>query len=50
VPREGARITRQRRMAMDGRVDLVVDVVPESGGPGRGSSQLEFDQLIEPGG
>ena len=50
VPREGARITRQRRMArwMDGSTWLWTSYRNQVG-QGEGSSQLEFDQLIEPG-
>jgi hypothetical protein len=51
VPREGARISRQRRMArwMDGSTWLWTSYRNQAG-QGEGSSQLEFDQLIEPGG
>ena len=50
VPREGARITRQRRMArwMDGSTWLWTSFRNQVG-QGEGSSQLKFDQLIEPG-
>lgn len=49
VPREGARITRQRRMArwMDGSTWLWTSFRNQVG-TGEGSSQLKFDQIIEP--
>ena len=49
VPREGARITRQRRMArwMDGSTWLWTSFRNQVG-QGEGSSQLKFDQLSEP--
>jgi len=50
VPREGARITRQRRMArwMDGSTWMWTSFRNQVG-QGEGSSQLRFDQLFEPG-
>jgi hypothetical protein len=50
VPREGARITRQRRMARwtDGSTWLWTSYRNQVG-QGEGSSQLEFDQVLEPG-
>ena len=50
VPREGARITRQRRMARwtDGSTWLWTSFRNQAG-QGEGSSQLKFDQVIEPG-
>ena len=50
VPREGARITRQRRMARwtDGSTWLWTSFRNQVG-QGEGSSQLKFDQVIEPG-
>ena len=50
VPREGARITRQRRMARwtDGSTWLWTSFRNQAG-QGEGSSQLTFDQVIEPG-
>ena len=50
VPREGARLTRQRRMARwtDGSTWLWTSYRNQVG-QGEGSSQLEFDQVIEPG-
>jgi hypothetical protein len=50
VPREGARITRQRRLARwtDGSTWLWTSYRNQVG-RGEGSSQLKFDQLIEPG-
>ena len=50
VPREGARITRQRRMARwtDGSTWLWTSFRNQAG-QGEGSSQLRFDQVIEPG-
>ena len=51
VPREGARITRQRRMARwTRRVDLVVDVVPESGRAGGGVEPVEVRSAAGAGG
>ncbi len=49
VPREGARITRQRRMARwtDGSTWLWTSFRNQVG-TGEGSSQLKFDQLLEP--
>ncbi len=49
VPREGARITRQRRMArwIDGSTWLWTSFRNEVG-QGEGSSQLQFDQVLEP--
>lgn len=49
VPREGARLTRQRRMARwtDGSTWLWTSYRNQVG-QGEGSSQLEFDQVIEP--
>jgi hypothetical protein len=49
VPREGARITRQRRMARwtDGSTWLWTSF-RNQGGQGEGSSQLRFDQVLEP--
>jgi hypothetical protein len=51
VPREGARLTRQRRMARwtDGST-WVWTSYRNQVGLGEGSSQLKFDQVIEPGG
>ena len=48
VPREGARITRQRRMArwMDGSTWLWTSFRNQVG-TGEGSSQLKFDQVLE---
>jgi hypothetical protein len=48
VPREGARITRQRRMARwtDGSTWLWTSF-RNQGGQGEGSSQLKFDQVLE---
>ena len=50
VPREDARITRQRRMAQwtDGSTWLWTSFRNQAG-QGEGSSQLTFDQVIEPG-
>jgi hypothetical protein len=50
VPREGARITRQRRMARwtDGSTWLWTSYRNQVG-QGEGSSQLKLDQVIEPG-
>jgi hypothetical protein len=50
VPREGARITRQRRMARwsDGSTWLCTSFRNQAG-QGEGSSQLKFDRLVEPG-
>ena len=50
VPREGARITRQRRLARwsDGSTWLWTGFRNEVG-QGEGASALRFDQLIEPG-
>jgi hypothetical protein len=50
VPREGARITRQRRLARwsDGSTWLWTGFRSQVG-QGEGSSALRFDQLIEPG-
>jgi hypothetical protein len=50
VPREGARITRQRRLARwsDGSTWLWTGFRSHVG-QGEGSSALRFDQLIEPG-
>ena len=49
VPREGARITRQRRMARwtDGST-WVWTSFRNQVGQGEGSSQLQFDRLLEP--
>ncbi len=49
VPREGARITRQRRMARwtDGSTWLWTSF-RNQGGQGEGSSQLRFDQVLDP--
>ena len=49
VPREGARITRQRRMVrwIDGSTWLWTSFRNQVG-QGEGSSQLQFDQLLEP--
>ena len=49
VPREGARITRQRRLARwtDGSTWLWTAFRSQVG-QGEGSSALKFDQLIEP--
>ena len=49
VPREGARITRQRRLARwtDGSTWLWTSYRNQVG-RGEGSSQLRFDQLLEP--
>jgi len=51
VPREGARITRQRRLARwtDGSTWLWTSFRNQVG-QGEGSSQLTFDQLLEPPG
>jgi hypothetical protein len=51
VPREGARITRQRRLARwtDGSTWLWTSFKNEVG-QGEGSSQLKFDQILEPSG
>jgi hypothetical protein len=51
VPREGARVTRQRRLARwtDGSTWLWTSFKNEVG-QGEGSSQLKFDQIIEPRG
>jgi hypothetical protein len=51
VPREGARITRERRMARwtDGSTWLWTSFRNQVG-TGEGSSQLKFDQVLEPGG
>ena len=51
VPREGARITRQRRLARwtDGSTWLWTSFKNDVG-RGEGSSQLTFDQILEPGG
>ena len=50
VPREGARVTRQRRLARwsDGSTWLWTGFRNEVG-QGEGASALRFDQLIEPG-
>jgi hypothetical protein len=50
VPREGARITRQRRMARwtDGSTWLWTSFRNQVG-HGEGSSQLKFDQVVKPG-
>jgi hypothetical protein len=50
VPREGARITRQRRLARwtDGSTWLWTSFRNQVG-TGEGSSQLKFDQVLEPG-
>jgi hypothetical protein len=49
VPREGARVTRHRRLARwtDGSTWLWTSFKNEVG-QGEGSSQLTFDQIIEP--
>jgi hypothetical protein len=51
VPREGARITRQRRMARwsDGSTWLWTSFRNQVG-QGEGASQLRFDQVLEPRG
>ena len=51
VPREGARITRQRRLARwtDGSTWLWT-LFRNQGGQGEGASTLQFDQLLEPRG
>jgi hypothetical protein len=51
VPREGARVTRRRRLARwtDGSTWLWTSFKNEVG-RGEGSSQLKFDQIIEPQG
>ena len=50
VPREGARVTRQRRLARwsDGSTWLWTGYRNDVG-QGEGASALKFDQLIEPG-
>jgi len=51
VPREGARITRQRRLARwtDGSTWLWTSFRNEVG-TGEGASRLQFDQVLEPAG
>jgi hypothetical protein len=51
VPREGARITRQRRLARwsDGSTWLWTSFRNQVG-QGEGASRLRFDQLLEPAG
>jgi hypothetical protein len=51
VPREGARVTRQRRLARwtDGSTWLWTSFRNQVG-QGEGSSQLQFDQVLEPRG
>jgi hypothetical protein len=51
VPREGARITRQRRLARwtDGSTWLWTSFRNQVG-QGEGASNLRFDQLLEPAG
>jgi len=50
VPREGARVTRQRRLARwsDGSTWMWTSFRNQVG-QGEGSSRLQFDQILEPG-